>query len=216
MKISAIMPSLLIPFPDSAPDREGKFMRAVDSFIKNSHKEKELIIISDGCKKTSQITKARYGKQLKDGTIILVELPEKTPREYFVGGVRQAGIERATGDVICNLDSDDTITPNHLSNIAICFDVKKYEWCYFGHWTKPDNIKGVEYFFDAQPKDTFICNANIAWRRDLDISWADCSGKRDNWAFISRLIEKFPLVQKIHGCGYTVRHILAKHIENEK
>jgi len=200
------MPSLLEHFPDCAPNRKVKFIRAVDSFLRQDFRgTSELVIISDGCRDTIDIVNRNYRKELKEEKIILLS---ENRHELFTGTIRQRGIDVARGEVICNLDSDDYLMPQHLSSVArgFCDDVP--DWVFWNHRTVPDNLKGVDYYYDCQPELGKICNANIAWRRSLDVKWEGCNGRRDNQAFIIQLIEKYPKRRKIYGCGYVVCHVL--------
>lgn len=210
MKFSVIMPSLLENYPGAAPDRNKLFIRAVDSFLRQSHPDKELIVISDGCIATIDILEKKYNQHLESGLIKLVKLPR---HPLFTGAVRQAGIDIATGDGLCNLDSDDILLPHHLSNIAVVWDSKKHQWAFFNHITKPDNIKMDEFYTDVKPELGSIGNGNIVWRRDLDVTWNNCDGKQDNQLFIAQLIEKYPNPQKIYGAGYIIAHVQIKKID---
>ena len=196
------MPSFLGPYPGAAPNRSVKFVRAVNSFISQRAKDSELIIVSDGCDDTIRIVEKNYAKNPR---IKLVKLPR---HELFTGAVRQAGVEVASGDVICNLDSDDTLMQNHLANIQASFRPDKYDWAYFGHRTALDEIKMEPIFHDVKPELGSIGNGNIAWKRNLDVTWDGCSGKQDNQLFISQLIKKYPNCQRLYGCGYVVRHAI--------
>lgn len=203
MKISVIMPSFLGEYPGSAKNLPQKFQRAVDSFIKQVYKNAELIVISDGCKETVRILKTKYKKHLDSSFIKLIEL-ERHP--LFSGIVRQAGINIATGDVLCNLDADDEFTPNHLWNIKTAFDHKRYEWGYFSLYRKLDNLNGVEEVLNATPDLDSLCTANVIWRRDLDVTWNNCSGRQDNKLFNAQLLDKYKNKVKLYGCGYIIRH----------
>ena len=203
-KISCIMPSLLEEFPGSAKNRKDKFVRAVDSFLSNTFSNKELIIVSDGCPYTPDLTKRRYSRALKNGEIHLIEIQKKEPREYFVGAIRQQGIEWATGDVLCNLDSDDYFLPNHLHNISCTFDPNKHDWAYFNYVRKLDQLKSVEELVEAKPTLDGLCTVNVVWRKGLDVSWNNCNGRQDNKEFNSQLLEKYPNFTQIYGCGYVV------------
>lgn len=201
MKISVICPSFLGPYPGAAKHRGQKFVRAVNSFVSQTQKDSELIIISDGCEQTTRIFKKNHAG---DKRIKLVELSR---HELFTGAVRQAGIDVATGDVICNLDTDDTFMPHHLANIAVTFKTDKYDWAYFNHSTNIDDIRNFKPFYnDVRPELGSIGNGNIAWKRGLDVTWDGCDGVHDNQLFIKQLIEKYPNKQKLYGCGYTVHH----------
>lgn len=208
--ISVIMPSLLEPIPGGATDRPGKFMRSTDSFLSNKYPLKELIIISDGCDKTIDICNRRYKNEMKKGIINLIKVPKKSPRQYFVGEIRQIGIDRAKGDLLANLDSDDYFLPHHLYTINATTDLENFDWWYFNHLTKPDNIRDLEYYFDCQPKHGHICTANTIWKNGLDVSWIGADGRQDNWIWNEKLINKYPRCTKIYGLGYVVCHVIVK------
>ncbi|KKR29689.1 MAG: hypothetical protein UT61_C0025G0021 [Candidatus Woesebacteria bacterium GW2011_GWA1_39_8] len=195
------MPSYLSAFPGSATNRKQKFIRAVDSFLRNSYPEKELIIISDGCHDTIDICKKRYKEAMKSKRINLIELPE---HYGFQGKTRQAGIDAATGDIITQLDSDDFFLYHHLKSIVVNFDTKKYDWVYFNHFIKPDTLDIDGFWYVSQLEEGKICNANYAYKRSLDVTWNNCDGREDNKFFTKQLIDKFPRVCKIYGCGYVV------------
>lgn len=204
MRISVICPSLLSSYPGCAPHRQQRFIRAIDSFLANTYSDKEIIVISDGCLDTIKILKRNYKKQMEAGTIKLLSLIR---HELFTGSVRQAGIDFASGDVYCNLDSDDTIAPHHLANIATTFNTGKYDWAYYNIRRKLDIIKDApEEVLDAQPTLDSLCTGNVVWKRGLDVTWNNCDGRMDNKSFNAQLLEKYPNKQKLYGCHYTIRH----------
>lgn len=205
VKISVICPSYLGSFDGCANDRPAKFVRAVNSFMKQYHADRELIIISDGCPLTVEICEQRYSKAMKDGFIKLVKL---APHAGFVGAVRQAGIDIATGEILCNLDSDDSMLHNHLFNIASTFNPEKTDWVYFNYYRKLDNLKNVEELLVGLPDTNNLCTANVAWKRGLDVTWTGCDGRQDNKAFNQQLIDKYPNCKKIYGSGYIVHHAI--------
>ena len=57
MKISVIMASWL---GAKRPHLDKKFVRAVNSFLKQTHEDKELIIVSDGCQITNKLYEEHY------------------------------------------------------------------------------------------------------------------------------------------------------------
>jgi len=125
MKISVIMASWL-----GAPNRKNldkKFVRAVNSFLNQTHQDKELIIIADGC----QVTEYLYDEHFKDNPLVKFKLIDKQP--LYSGNVRNAGLEMATGDIISYLDADDVIGKKHLEIIANGFD-DKTDMIYYNDW----------------------------------------------------------------------------------
>ena len=209
-KISVIMPSFLGDYPNCATERPYKFIRAVDSFLAQTYKDKELVVIADGCPDTKAIVLSKYRKEVANGLIVLVEYERQSRKENFVGYVRQKGIEKATGQIICNLDTDDYFLPNHLNNLAVSFG--SADWVFWNPITKPDNIKDVEFYSDMKAELGSINNGSIAWRAGLDVSWAKCDGTHDNQSFIAQLLA-FMNHKKIYGCGYVIAH---SHLQIKK
>ena len=206
------MPSFLGEYPGSAKNLPKKFRRAVNSVLKQTYTNIELIVISDGCQETNKILKTEYNQYLKSGLIKLVELPR---HELFDGSVRQAGIDRAKGVVLINLDVDDEFLPNHCYNIKTAFDPAKYAWAYFNLYRKLDELKGVQEILNATPDLDSLCTANVIWRKDLDVTWKGCSGRQDNKSFNAQLLEKYADSKvKIYGCTYVVHHAVIEYVKS--
>jgi len=128
MKISCVMPSFLGNYPNAATNRDKKFVRAVNSFIKQTYKgEKELIIVSDGCQETKEIYEANW----KNNKEIILFTSVKMPT--FSGGVRDIGLKIATGDIICYLDNDDVFGAEHLQTISEQF-TDDVDWVYYNDY----------------------------------------------------------------------------------
>ena len=203
MKISVIMPVYLGDFEGAAKNRTQKFIRAVRSFMAQTHKDKELIVIADGDPSVAKTIKNHFSGGLANGLIKIVEHKE---HRGFVGAVRQSGIDVATGRVCLNLDSDDELLSHHLANVDATFDPEKYEWAYFNFYRKLDELKNIEEHVIARPDLEGLCTANVVWRKDLDATWNGCDGRQDNKSFNKQLIQKHPNFHKIFGCGYVVHH----------
>lgn len=203
MKISVIMPSHITDeYPGCASNRQEKLIRAVDSFLAQSHKEKELIIASDGCPLTIEIIEEHYPGNPQ---INLLKLPR---HPLFTGTVRQKAIDAATGDVLCNLDADDYFERSHLTSIAYSFS-KEVDWVYWNHWIRPDTIKDVNHLWECDGTLERMNNASYAWRRGIPATWEGCDGRQDNKMFIPQLLE-LPKRKKIFGTGYIVTNIQLK------
>jgi len=130
MKISVIMASWL-----GAPNRkklDDKFIRAVKSFINQTHEDKELIIVSDGC----QITEYLYDEHFKNINNIKFIMLEK--QALYSGNIRNAGLEIATGEIISYLDSDDVIGKRHLEIINNNFK-EGIDYVYYNDYLVLDN-----------------------------------------------------------------------------
>ncbi|WP_405916951.1 CDP-glycerol glycerophosphotransferase family protein [Streptomyces sp. NBC_00728] len=84
----------------------------LESVLEQSYLDLELIAVDDcspdACGEIIDEFAAR------DGRVLAVHLPENVG----LGRARNAGLERATGDYLIFLDSDDTLTPDALRTIA--------------------------------------------------------------------------------------------------
>lgn len=197
--VSVIMPSYLGNYTGCATDRERKFIRAVDSFLKNQHTGIELIIVSDGCDKTTQI----YNRHFRN--VWNVQLVEIKKQPLFSGNVRQAGIDASKGEIITFLDSDDYFSMTHLGAIDMGFKEYNYDWVYYN-----------DYIYNRQKKfllrNVTLAHGTagtscIAYKRELGVDWKGCDGYGHDWMFIKRLMDKSNNFGKIYGCGYHVCHL---------
>jgi len=125
MMISVILASYLGDYPHAATNRPMKFKRAVNSFINQTHKDKELIIVSDGCKETVDIYNNKYSNH---NNIKLIELNKQT---QYSGNMRNSAFDIANGEIITYLDSDDIFGKKHLQIINDNFNIDKNDWIYY-------------------------------------------------------------------------------------
>lgn len=194
MKISVIMPVYLGEYPNCAKFRTVKFHRAIKSFLNQTYEDKELIIISDGC----DIAEKEAAEYFKNN--IVFKKIDKQP--LFSGNVRQAGLELATGAVICYLDSDDFIGENHLNNLSVSF-LMENRFSYFNDYlnTEPKQLRTVKL------EHGFVGTSNIVHLNTNEFSWKDCDGYGHDWKFISKFIEANKEPEKIYGMEYFVCHL---------
>lgn len=208
MKISVIMPSYLGEYEGCAPNRQETFIRAVESFNSQKHKDRELIIVSDGCEDTNRITKEKWTPELMMGRIKLIELAR---HDLFTGEVRQAGIEAATGDILLSLDTDDWMMPHHLTSIACSYD-RYLQWAYNDYYIQPYNLPQVNTLYRCDGTLRTLNNGTVSWRKDLGVSYVGADGRLDNKEFCSRLL-KFDLYKKIYGTGMVVTNVIIKNVQ---
>lgn len=114
------MQTYLGDYPGARTHAREKFVRAVNSFLSQTHPDKELIIVADGCAFAKRIYELVYtsNPQIK---FVWID-PEQKKKTYeridgklcFRGYPKSIGLKHATGDIVCYLDSDDIILPNYL------------------------------------------------------------------------------------------------------
>ena len=113
LKVSAVMMSYLGDYPNARTNPIPKFHRAIKSFLNQSYKNTELIIVSDGC----EITNDEYNKHWINHDKVHLLTTSKTPYPW-PGEKRQMGINKSTGDWIVYLDTDDVLHTDHISKIV--------------------------------------------------------------------------------------------------
>ena len=199
-KVSVIMPSFLGKYENAANDRESKFERAVRTFLGQGYPNKELVIVSDGCKITEKLYKKHFEK---DKEISLVKIKKQ---KTFSGEVRQAGLNAATGEYICYLDSDDQFGTGHLAAIISGIESYKYDWAYYNDiLMKPgDPTTKCVMLYHQSIGTSSIIHKNLPY-----ISWSGCDGYGHDWTFVERLMEGTERKNygKIFGASYYICHI---------
>jgi glycosyltransferase involved in cell wall biosynthesis len=206
MKVSVIMPCYLGEYDGCASDRQNKLIRAIHSFNIQTHPDRELIVISDGCIDTV-LTANRFNL---DNNIIIHQM-KKQP--LFSGRLRAKGNDLATGGIICYLDSDDVIGKTHLKTISDAFENdKKLDWIYFNDYVfKGDKEKRLMKIVELEHGS--IGTSSIAHKKfkqsifGKNISWKGCDGYGHDWTFIKKMIDSDLNYKKISGCDYNICHI---------
>lgn len=198
LKISVVMPVYLGEYEGCAKDRDEKFKTAVSSFVNQKYKNKELIIVSDGCDIAEEI----HSKYLDYPNVKFFKINKQST---FSGKVRYEGVKRATGDVICYLDSDDILGINHLSIIAEGFNNSNIDWIYYNDLLSPPNQAPIPR--DVELRHGSIGTSTVAHRSDCKVSWNECDGYGHDWTFVQQLIKNEPNHKKIFGAEYLVCHV---------
>jgi len=199
MRFSVIMPVCFEDYPGCATNRESKFIRAVNSFIRQLFPDAELIIISDGSKRVEEIYQTIFAGYLNIKFIYLDK------QILFSGKVRQAGLEIAKGEIICYLDADDVFGLDHLVIINEEFKTDLYDWIYFDDViiTNPEHTANVVRETNVTPSQ--IGSSSIAHKRSLNVVWGD--GYGHDWGVITNYLIGRP-VTKIRTPQYYVCHIV--------
>ena len=197
MKVSIIIPSNLSPRKNQATDLKRKLIRAVQSALNQDYEDIEVIVVADGCEKTLElmgIVDLSDDKRYKD-----LYIPKQP---LFSGNVRNAGIEAATGDIICYLDADDYLGMDHVSTIVKHFTG---QWVWFNDLTLQKD-QFVER--ECSLKLGHCGTSNIAHLRSLPARWlSENRYGYDDWNFIQELKKLSPDGVKIETPSYVVCHI---------
>lgn len=113
--------SVVIPMHNSAKH----IKKGVESVINQTYKNLEIIIIDDASRDNS----LEIIKNIKDNRIQIVELKENVG----AANSRNKGIEMATGDYICFLDSDDYWKLDKLEKQVEFMEKNNYIFIYGGY-----------------------------------------------------------------------------------
>ncbi len=100
--------SVIVPIYNS----EKYLKQCIESILSQTYRNFELILISDGSKDESVSICKKY--QQEDDRIKILELEHKG-----VSNARNQGINVATGDFICFIDSDDEVDKNYLQMLIL-------------------------------------------------------------------------------------------------
>jgi glycosyltransferase involved in cell wall biosynthesis len=209
MKISVVMGVTLDSFKyicdngfivTSATNREEKFKRAVQSFLDQTYKNKELIIVADGCPRVGEVVSENYENPWRYGLIRLRNIEKQM---VFSGEVRQTGIDIARGSIICFLDSDDYLGKEHLKTIVDNFNPQEYDWCYYNDFLVRDINRPASYERNTQPVAAKIGTSSIAFKRGIEFQFL--SGSGHDWRSIDKYLLSLKGI-KIKTPAYFVCH----------
>lgn len=202
--ISVIMPVYLGEYEGCASDREMKFKRAINSVLKSSYKNLELIIIGDCCEISEKIVSEMIEQQNEEekGTIRFFNFKEKQP--LFSGSLRSKGIDLATGDIIVYIDSDDMYSEKHIEMIVSQMKSEKLDWCYFNDFINTGKGLSVR---EVELEHGLAGTSCIAHKRENCPNWDGCDEYGHDWKFIQKLFDWSNNFDKIYGTGYVVCHI---------
>ena len=137
MKFSIVIPTY---------NRANHLKTAIESVLKQSFKDWELIIVDDGSTdNTKEIVNSYKIERIK---YFYQENKERS-------AARNNGIRKATGEWICFLDSDDYLKPNFLNNLHNEICENNVDCFLTGHTKKFDN-KIENFIKDPLPEVDYI------------------------------------------------------------
>lgn len=178
-KVNVIMASYLLPYPGSASNRDKKFIRAVNSFKKQTYQNKELIIVSDGCPLTIELYNKFFSKEPNIKLISISKQP------LYSGEMRNAALKIADGDIISYLDSDDILGHNHLQIIVDQFD-EKYDFVFYNDYLVLDNTFKLHLRI-VEPRWASIGTSSISHKNIKEINWSKSGGYGHDFLFVFKM-----------------------------
>lgn len=196
-KFSVIMQCFLGEYQGCATNREEKLIRAVDSVLKQTFKDWELIVVADGCEKTFDLIYDHY-HDVENISCILIEKQTR-----WSGGPRDIGKLSAKGEFCIYLDSDDYYADDYLERINNYLS-ESIDWVWMNDFTW--NGKN---WIERQCKIRVIGyngTSNVCFRRSLDVNWSVYTGYAHDFYFNQQLL-KHTRCAKIPVAGYYVCHL---------
>lgn len=197
---SVIMPSFLGHYPTAAKNRDFKIFRAIDSVLGQSFKDWELVVVSDGCAKTTTTLQSNY---LHHTNIHCFSIPKQP---LWSGTPRNTGIFKATGKYIVYLDIDDFIGTHHLH--IIHDEIQKLgepEWVWFndyeGNRQGDFSVKNRDINKKGQHGTCNVCH-----KREVAY-WPDRSTYLHDFEFITLLKQSKSIPYKITTPEYYICHV---------
>lgn len=128
MAIENEMVSVIVPIYNA----ENTIEKCIESIIKQSYSELEILLVNDGSKDCSKEICDRFAD--KDKRIIVLN-----KANGGVSSARNTGLEYAKGEFCCFVDADDWIDMDHISSMV---SVSKLADCVIGGYIKEMNKYG--------------------------------------------------------------------------
>jgi glycosyltransferase involved in cell wall biosynthesis len=100
---------LMVTLP--APHRVPGLKLSVEDFLRQSHSEKELVIVMNGGEAATRDLIVSYVTNLQQKEVRLIQLPGL----FTLGALRNISLARARGQYVCQWDDDDRHHPTRLA-----------------------------------------------------------------------------------------------------
>lgn len=172
-----------------------KFKRSVNSFLKQTHEDKELIIVADGCEKTMQMYNENFTSY---ENIKIIPIPKQP---LYSGIMRNIAYEVAEGDIITYLDADDVIGKNHLEIIHEQFDTQQYDWIYYNDYMTLDATFQKLHVRVVEPRYASIGTSSISHKHPKLLK------DGDYLKFSTGYGHDFVFVMKLASLGYKFKKL---------
>jgi len=127
---------------------EAKLCRCIESIIKQTYSNLEIILVDDGSPDNCPQICDDYAD--KDQRIKVIHKINEG-----LGYARNTGIENATGKYICFFDSDDYVELTAIAETCSIAEELKADLVCFGHIEETENGRIIENRIPTTPKDLF-------------------------------------------------------------
>lgn len=136
--------SVVIP----AYNREKYIRQAVDSALEQTYGNVEVIVVDDGCSDGTRPILESYGDR-----IVLLEHPGRANRGQSAS--LNLGLQKASGDYIAILDSDDYLTPTKLEDQVSYLEQHPEVGLVYGNgwWVDADGQKPYPFYEPGHHED---------------------------------------------------------------
>lgn len=141
---------------------EDYLAECIDSALKQTHKNKEIIIIDDGSTDLSGSIIEKYKLEHK-------EIISKTIKNQGQSVARNVGLELSSGDYVIFLDSDDWIEKDTLKECLNATKKLNVDIVFFGGKAFTDGTpteKAIEFNYE---RDISLCNQTLNSRKLFEI-----------------------------------------------
>lgn len=197
MKFSVIIQSFLGYYEGAATNRDKKLIRAIDSVLKQTFQDFEIIVVADGCEQTYKIVCEAYQDEKQIDCFLIKKMP------LWSGQARNFGITKAKGEYVIYLDIDDYYGLDHLQIISD--QLANYDWVFYPDFVMGKDGKATERSCLINQK--FQSNtSNVCHKRSLGVAWYGDGYGKDDWALVTQLL-RFPNHSQIKTPEYYVMHI---------
>jgi len=177
------------------PNLEAKFKRAVNSFLKQTYENKELIIVSDGCEKTVNLYNEFYSDK---ENIKLIPIPKQP---LYSGMMRNIAFDIADGEIITYLDSDDVIGKTHIQTILDQFNLNEHDFVYYDDYMTLNKEFTNLHIRKVEPRWASIGTSSITHKHPKNLE----NGRWLKWT--TGYGHDFQFVMKMTSLGYKFRKL---------
>lgn len=239
-KISVVMQVYLGDYQGSRQYAREKFVRAINSFLAQSYPNKELVIVSDGCVFAKRIYELIYTSNDKikfvwvDRNLDRKMYDKSDQKTFYRGYPKAVGCRHATGDIICYLDSDDVMLPDHLFALNCQWSLADDSIRWGSNNLRVINAKLIQMNLPKERTDVFsyrtvdlsaygiyedffvnvVCRYNeigcatycLSHRKDIEVEWTDTEGINEDVTFVQALMKKYPTNLRISTPTMVVCH----------